>query len=399
MKEKVKEEQKETRKRSFKSIREQTKGITLIALVITIIVLLILAGVSIAMLTGQNGILTQAQNAKNRTEEAQANEESVLDNYEQYIEGSTNGGTLTTVSGNETTNTTVYDSLGNKIVVPAGFRIINPGDNVEDGIVIEDVSHGATAGSQFVWIPVGENIKKKDGTTFNVKLSRYLFDENGIPTDKGNASITGCQELNIGTTNITAKEEIESEEAGFRKSAIDNGGYYIGRYEARTTTLRTSKENPLTQLTVNPKDYVYAYIKQPQAANLSRNMYADNMNFTSDLTNSYAWDTAICFLQDCDDREGEGNKTYSVQNSLNTGSIAEKGTNETDTQDVICNIFDMASNCFEWSTETYQFNNADYVNRGGYYHTNYHTASRNHYQDGELASYIDASFRVLLYIK
>ena len=37
------------------------KGITLIALVITIIVLLILAGVSIAMLTGQNGILTRAQ--------------------------------------------------------------------------------------------------------------------------------------------------------------------------------------------------------------------------------------------------------------------------------------------------------------------------------------------------
>ena len=43
---------------------KQTKGITLIALVITIIVLLILAGVSIAILTGQNGILTQANNAK-----------------------------------------------------------------------------------------------------------------------------------------------------------------------------------------------------------------------------------------------------------------------------------------------------------------------------------------------
>ena len=47
--------------------RNNTKGITLIALVITIIVLLILAGVSIAMLTGQNGILTQAQNAKTTT--------------------------------------------------------------------------------------------------------------------------------------------------------------------------------------------------------------------------------------------------------------------------------------------------------------------------------------------
>ena len=50
------------------------KGITLIALVITIIVLLILAGVSIAMLTGNNGILTQANNAKNATTAAEAEE-------------------------------------------------------------------------------------------------------------------------------------------------------------------------------------------------------------------------------------------------------------------------------------------------------------------------------------
>ena len=52
----------------------EKNGITLIALVITIIVLLILAGVSIAMLTGENGILTQAQNAKNQTEEAEIKE-------------------------------------------------------------------------------------------------------------------------------------------------------------------------------------------------------------------------------------------------------------------------------------------------------------------------------------
>ena len=53
---------------------KERKGITLIALVITIIVLLILAGVSIAMLTGQNGILTQAQNSKQATEKAEVKE-------------------------------------------------------------------------------------------------------------------------------------------------------------------------------------------------------------------------------------------------------------------------------------------------------------------------------------
>ena len=53
---------------------KNNKGITLIALVITIIVLLILAGVSIAMLTGSNGILTQAQNASNATSTAEIEE-------------------------------------------------------------------------------------------------------------------------------------------------------------------------------------------------------------------------------------------------------------------------------------------------------------------------------------
>ena len=57
---------------------KQKNGITLIALVITIIVLLILAGVSIAMLTGQNGILTQAQNAKTTTEDKSAEEKIKL---------------------------------------------------------------------------------------------------------------------------------------------------------------------------------------------------------------------------------------------------------------------------------------------------------------------------------
>ena len=60
------------------TIRKNANGITLIALVITIIVLLILAGVSIAMLTGQNGILTQAQNSKQATELKSAEEKVKL---------------------------------------------------------------------------------------------------------------------------------------------------------------------------------------------------------------------------------------------------------------------------------------------------------------------------------
>ena len=74
-------------KENKRILKRRERGITLIALVITIIVLLILAGVSISMLTGENGILTQAQNAKNKTEEAARKEEQDLAELEAIITG------------------------------------------------------------------------------------------------------------------------------------------------------------------------------------------------------------------------------------------------------------------------------------------------------------------------
>ena len=83
------------------------KGITLIALVITIIVLLILAGVSIAMLTGNNGILTQAGNAKTQTAEAEVREKINMTLNAEYTnllaDGVLSGETL---SGSTLTATT-----------------------------------------------------------------------------------------------------------------------------------------------------------------------------------------------------------------------------------------------------------------------------------------------------
>ena len=58
----------------MKNMLNKNKGITLIALVITIIVLLILAGVAIATLTGENGLLNRATDAKTNTDNAQIKE-------------------------------------------------------------------------------------------------------------------------------------------------------------------------------------------------------------------------------------------------------------------------------------------------------------------------------------
>ena len=421
--------------------KEAQKGITLIALVITIIVLLILAGVSIAMLTGQNGILTQAQNAKTTTANKSAEEKvklavmgaraddgtltvgklrTELANYGVTVEGDTfpvtatvdgksftvdaNGnvtvsgssteqnppaptgnGTLGTVTGSETKNTTVKDSLGNQVVVPAGFKVVNKDANVTDGIVVEDVSHSATAGSQFVWIPVGEVIKDSAGNKETITLGRYDFD------DKGNATAYSGSYTEDTAANHKYKNTIAKDIEDF-KNKVNNitHGYYIGRYESRKNG---------TQVTVKASDTVYNNITQPNAATLSRGMYSDS-NFESDLMNSYAWDTAIVFLQKFDNRANKASlKPYSRQNSLND-SLASQGTNnlsDASKQDVVCNVYDMASNCWEWTTETYSDPKGPCTRRGGSYFSSKNCTRLRNYNDTDFI-YDDVSFRPLLYM-
>ena len=433
--------------------KEAQKGITLIALVITIIVLLILAGVSIAMLTGQNGILTQAQNAKTTTENKSAEEKvklavmgaraddgtltvgklrTELANYGGTVEGDTfpvtatvdgksftvdaNGnvtsagsstdpnppaptenGTLGKVTGSEKTNTTVKDSLGNQVVVPAGFKVVNKDANVTDGIVVEDVSHSATAGSQFVWIPVGEVVKDSAGNKETITLGRYSFDSSGNATAYSGTYTEDTASNHNSSYGNTIAKDIED----FKNKVTNTThGYYIGRYESRTSTERKSETDKPTQITIKPDKYVYNYITQLQAAELSRGMYSSDSNFESDLMNSYAWDTAVYFLQKFDNRANKASlKPYSQQTSLND-SLASQGTNnlsEGSKQDVICNVYDMASNCWEWTTETCSDSTYPCTSRGGGFgNSSYHTSSR--YRDSTSSSYDLFSFRSLLYM-
>ena len=358
------------------------------------------------MLTGENGILNQAAKAKNETEKAQANEALILDEYNKFLNnalGGTTGGetgeggttpeepenqeTLGTITGDEETPTEVKDSLDNKVVVPPGFTVQNPEDNVEDGIVIVDKNHGATAGSEFVWIPVG-TIHTSSGDK-TITLGRYDFNET---TGEPSAYSGDYTEDTVAehTYDNTPAKDIE----GFKTSVEENGGYYLGRYEARTATKRTDRTNPLTQATTKPDDYVYNYVTQMQAAEQSQNMYT-NEYFKSDLVNGYAWDTAIVFLQECDDRIDKA-KPYSMLTSLNTDFV-EKGSKGTGTEDVICNVYDMASNCGEWSTETPSVADKPCVIRGGnYFLSNYYASFRSSSDTTNSAS--NFSFRPLLYL-
>ena len=147
----------------------------------------------------------------------------------------------------------------------------------------------------------------------------------------------------------------------------------------------TSDDN---QVICTDKNYIYNFVTQNQAAILSQKMY-DNSNFESDLLNSYAWDTTIVFIQECSD-----NCKYLQQNSLNSGSIAETGT----TDDIICNIYDMASNCFEWTTETTSSPNRPCAAVGGYYGHEAYTTSRRREND-VIYSFEFQSFRPIIYFK
>ncbi len=70
---------------------KEQKGITLVALVITIIILLILAGISIATLSGDNGLFNRARQAKNNTIDAQERENEALNSYNNAIDNALYG--------------------------------------------------------------------------------------------------------------------------------------------------------------------------------------------------------------------------------------------------------------------------------------------------------------------
>ena len=379
-------------------LRNKDKGITLIALVITIIILLILAGISISALTNQ-GLFKNAKTAQNATEKAEKEQGQRLNEYEdeinKYLNNANEDEKIGLITDNinkelsKTDNTKLKDEKGNRIVVPAGFKIVNGATTVDKGIVIEDVTESGTKGSQFVWIPVG-TITKADGTSVEINLNRYTFDSNGIPTAQDDKIIdTYYQELEESNKGNTVAKSISD----FKTSVLKNGGYYIGRYEARTATARNAAGNDLTQITEKGTENVYNYVTQLQAAQLSQNMY-NNDNFTSDLMNSYAWDTATVFIQNCGT-----NAKYSRQISLNT-SLLQTGTNSlTDTSkiDVQCNIYDMASNILEWTTETTDSSSFPCVYRGGFYgNSDHYTSCR----DGNSTSdsNVIVGFRPLLYL-
>ena len=353
----------------------KNKGITLIALVITIIILLILAGISISTLT-QTGLFGKAKQAEQKSKEAEQNQATTLGSYEKEInkyvaEELTSDKLDKLLSATE--NTVLKDSKGNIFTVPAGFKVTNDATTVDKGIVIEDATGTATNGSQFVWVQVG-TIEKEDGTNTPINLNRYTFNSNGNETVQDEKIVeTYYSETTSGKGNTVATSITD-----FKTSVATNGGYYIGRYEARKNT----KSGKLTEVKT---DIVWNSITQPNAAKQARNMYDNTYPFASDLMNSYAWDTAILFIQNCTSTK------YSRQKPVSSSFYS------TGTKDEKCNIYDMASNVKEWTTETSSYSGNPCVRRGGVYdYSGSYTSSRYYYSTSY--NHATVGYRPVLYL-
>ena len=136
---------------NLKRIKKNQKGITLIALVVTVIVLLILAGVAINLTVGDNGLFRRAQNAADTWQMAEQNEQSEMDKAADFIEDYINGG------GDESGITWHGD-----VPIPNGFYYVGGEENT--GLIISDslddenkgdnLEASEYVGNQFVWVPV-----------------------------------------------------------------------------------------------------------------------------------------------------------------------------------------------------------------------------------------------------
>ncbi len=326
---------------------KENKGITLIALVITIIVLLIFVGVSINMLTGNNGILTQTKLARNATEEAEKKEKNEL----------------LQIEANFNMNNYEYTDLeGNTAKIPAGFTVSNVKNEnlVSKGLVIIGKN-----GNEYVWIPCTEDTYKRETLEWEIE------DDNGTKAIKDELTLTGIvpskEESDNGITTEILNEIVEQVKNEI-ESVKNNGGYYIGRYEV-------GKENNKAVIKANQEPNVN--IIWSEAYKKAKEIDVGNKAI-SYLCSSYAWDTAIEFIQTHSEAKNYATSRDNFNGNWSDKEIKDKFGNvikkagiaaklNTGLTTSYANIYDMGGNVGEFTTELNPNTPETIIIRGGSY--------------------------------
>ena len=303
------------------------KGITLISLVVTIIVLLILAGVTIATLTGDNGILTRTQNAKNQTEEAKEDELRKL----TALEAATN-----------IENQPYTDKNGDTATIPAWFAVsqVEGEQDINTGLVIID-----TKGNEFVWIPVLSENEYKRNFNYPSYYDNYSDTTplNSTYTDTGYLPDEVQPEIDNSQNNENAEKE----------SVLKNKGFYVARYES-------GKEN--NKVVSKRFSNVWNNINYSTAKIISKTMYNTN-TVKSALCSGIQWDMIMKFVDG--NMDANNSVFYVKEDNLNRhiGSLSPTGYN---LSDKVKNIYDLEGNCSEWVAEKCSINAQEFfINRRG----------------------------------
>ena len=407
----------------FKLTNNTSNGITLIALVITIIVLLILAAVSIATLTGENGILTRANEAKTETEEAKEDELRRLTALEAAM------------NLEDTTYTDKSTGEEKTIKIPAETAVSQvEGENtLKDGLVIIDKN-----GNEWVWIEVPRSIYDNEeyytnGATKPTSSKDYINIEKIMQNYASKYRKSGYTDewYSEAQHGFVSPEEYNSHKNAMLKSVYENGGFYIGKYEVgigedtyRNYGTDYSTEHPIDETPVIQQDkYVYNWVRCSQAQELSESLAVGGK--TSSLMFGIQWDLVLAYLEESGVSENDlkvnssswGNYSnvafnitrgkYSTDYGANYTTV--NGTYQKPESSVLLttgatkrnskmNIYDLAGNVWEWTLEKSTDTDLPCANRGGNYNdVDSRSPASNRDNNRTSGSDIDIGFRPALY--
>ena len=276
-------------------MKKNQRGITLVALVVTIVVLLILAGVSINLVLGNNGIIAKAKEAQRKSAEASQNDLIGMNELAQQLEEQING---STGNGGKTEPETVP-------YLPSDDFHYDTSTSVATGLVIKDAS-----GNEYVWVVVPRTtaVYKTTGlgkTTFTD--ADYTSIENDLKeytkTYRGSTSYSDTYVADTANVGWLTSSEYTELKNSMLKSVYENGGFYVGRYEAGITENRTSNTDkntdgkyimPSTAPVSKADAYPYTWVTRTQAQNLASNVNSGTK--TSSLMFGVQWDLVLAFM-------------------------------------------------------------------------------------------------------
>ena len=327
---KISKEIKINKKSAIKNYSNQT-GITLIALVVTIVVLLILAGVSLNAIFSENGIIKRAKDAQNKMDQATQNDLDSINELNNWIDGKTNG----TTGGNDNPTTSDLPSVANETIpyYPDETFTKDPDTNLANGLVIKD-----TIGNEYVWIEVPKSLyanssyntetttgdQKPSSSTEYDKIEYCLHKYTDYYRRNKSGTLTSYKDTyySDATTGLTSKKYKELKQK-MLKSVYENGGFWIGRYEAGIEKNRTSKDEEITaeplskQGTVENAVYPYTYVTCSQAQTLASQL-STGKSYTSSLMFGVQWDLVMKHIEVKAVEQGTALAT--IQRALRSGS-------------------------------------------------------------------------------